>query len=116
MGVTEEYDKSQTAGKNFKELDQKLQVKEKMMLGSQVYILSGPHASLYGKIVAAPQSTKSFIDSEKTQVLEDGDAYLTVELENNESLINIKRKRLILRSEKVKEKTKKSKSRSRSRS
>jgi hypothetical protein len=81
-----------------------LQLKERMKLGSHILVTSGTHEGLEGRIVAvvdskSKQQSKIMGDiSEKQSEEIDPEAYVSVELKINGSIVNIKRKRLLLKS------------------
>lgn len=56
MGVTEEYQlqggSNTVGGRNFKSIHDKLTVKERMKIGSEVVIMSGTHEKMEGKVLA----------------------------------------------------------------
>jgi KOW motif len=77
-----------------------------MKLGSQVIVTSGTHEGLEGKIVALVDSRArdqkrviGDIPEDKSEEI-DPEAYVSVELKINGSIVNVKRKRLILKSQK----------------
>ena len=75
-----------------------------MKTGSRVYIIGGTHKDMQGKIVAWSDPNASIKQQKKTmgeQVDEDIDteAYVSVELDVNHEIVNVRRKRLILQSE-----------------
>ncbi len=91
LGVTEEY---QTGGPqngdgiNYKSIHSQLVKKEKMQIGSKVYIISGTHKDLEGKIVAITQSSLGKKHQQKAMGEEvedeiDNDTYVSVELSLN---------------------------------
>lgn len=109
LGVTQEYELGtgqNGGGRNFKGIHDKLQLKERMKLGSYVIVTSGTHESLEGRIVAvvdskSKQQSKMMGDLIEKQSEEiDPEAYVSVELKINGSIVNIKRKRLLLKSKK----------------
>jgi len=75
-----------------------------MKLGSHVLVTSGTHDGLEGRIVAvvdskSKQQSKIMGDiSEKQSEEIDPEAYVSVELKINGTIVNIKRKRLLLKS------------------
>ena len=75
-----------------------------MKLGSHVLVISGTHEGLEGRIVAvvdskSKQQSKIMGDiSEKQSEEIDPEAYVSVELKINGTIVNIKRKRLLLKS------------------
>jgi hypothetical protein len=75
-----------------------------MKLGSHVLVTSGTHEGLEGRIVAvvdskSKQQSKIMGDiSEKQSEEIDPEAYVSVELKINGIIVNIKRKRLLLKS------------------
>jgi hypothetical protein len=75
-----------------------------MKLGSHILVTSGTHEGLEGRIVAvvdskSKQQSKIMGDiSEKQSEEIDPEAYVCVELKINGSIVNIKRKRLLLKS------------------
>ncbi len=75
-----------------------------MKLGSHVLVTSGTHEGLEGRIVAvvdskSKQQSKIMGDvSEKQSEEIDPEAYVSVELKINGTIVNIKRKRLLLKS------------------
>jgi hypothetical protein len=75
-----------------------------MKLGSHILVTSGTHEGLEGRIVAvvdskSKQQSKIMGDiSEKQSEEIDPEAYVSVELKINGSIVNIKRKRLLLKS------------------
>ncbi len=59
LGVTQEYELGSGlngSGRNFKGIHDKLQLKERMKLGSHIVVTSGTHEGLEGKIVAVVDS------------------------------------------------------------
>ena len=108
MGVTQEYElgTSENGGRNFKGIHDKLVLKERMKSGSQVIVTSGTHEGLEGRIVAVvdsnfKQEARVMGDISKAQSEEiDPEAYVSIELKINSTIVNIKRKRLILKSQK----------------
>lgn len=75
-----------------------------MKLGSHVLVTSGTHEGLEGRIVAVVDSkskmqSKIMGDISEQQSEEiDAEAYVSVELKINCTIVNIKRKRLLLKS------------------
>jgi hypothetical protein len=75
-----------------------------MKLGSHILVTSGTHEGLEGRIVAvvdskSKQQSKIMGEiSEKQSEEIDPEAYVSVELKINGSIVNIKRKRLLLKS------------------
>ena len=61
MAVTQNYEGS-SVGRNFKPIDEKLEVKPTMQVGSKVIIVSGSHKSLEGKIVAVSKKKNANFD------------------------------------------------------
>ncbi|CDW79585.1 g patch domain and kow motifs-containing [Stylonychia lemnae] len=105
LAVTEDYTQLEGAeGKNFKSIHTQLKQREKMQIGSIVCITGGTHKGLEGKIIALSDPKKGLRQQQKVMGEEvndeiDGDAYVSVELALNQTLINVKRKRIVLRSE-----------------
>ena len=64
--------------------------------GSKVYILSGTHKGLKGKVVAISSSKSKSSAWEGSRVM-DADTYLSVELKPSGTVVEIKRKRVELR-------------------
>jgi transcription antitermination factor NusG len=59
LKVTQEYELQSTengGGRNYKSIHDKLSIKERMKLGSEVLIISGTHEGLEGKIIAVSSS------------------------------------------------------------
>lgn len=56
MAVTENYQAS-SVGRNYKTIDEKLQIVKKLGVGSRVEIISGTHKGLEGKIVAVSKQS-----------------------------------------------------------
>eukprot|EP00347_Sterkiella_histriomuscorum_P020443 403337786 len=130
LAVTEDYTQLEGAeGKNFKSIHTQLKRREKMQINSLICITGGTHKGLEGKIVALSDPKKGLRQQqqhmgEQVNVDEiDAEAYVSVELSLNETIVNIKRKRIILKSDQVKmdnlvggDNQKKDKDRKRSRS
>lgn len=55
-------DQTGNGGINYKSLDDKGELKEKMKIGSKVFIISGPHKNLEGKIVGISDSKQNMIN------------------------------------------------------
>ena len=51
MAITQNYEAS-SVGKNFKPIDEKLEVKATLGIGSRVMIVGGSHKGMEGKVVA----------------------------------------------------------------
>ncbi len=59
MGVTQEYELGSSengGGRNYKGIHDKLVLKERMKVGSEVIVTSGTHEGLEGRIVAVVDS------------------------------------------------------------
>jgi len=97
FAVTQSFEAS-SVGKNFKPIDEKLEVKQAIEVGTKVMIISGSHKGLEGKILAL--SKKRVSDHGMSKTLEnrddeiDPDSYVTVELRAGGSKVEIRRKRL----------------------
>ena len=89
LGVVEEYGAALTGGKNFKHIDEQLQTKKVIELGSEVYIQKGRNAGLYGKVVEERDSDRG--------------TELIVELFVNDSKIRVKKRKVILATERERE-------------
>lgn len=76
-----------------------------MKVGSEVYILSGTHKDMKGKVIA--MSERSLAIKQQRQMMGeetiddeiDEDAYIGVELNVNQSVVNVRKKRLMLLSQ-----------------
>lgn len=110
LGVTEEYQlqSNEAGGRNFKSIHDKLAIKETMKIGSEVIVLSGTHEGMEGKIIAVSASAdakslqqKIMGDKHLNDTEIEDDAYVSLELKINNSIVNIKRKRLILKNHKA---------------
>jgi hypothetical protein len=69
-----------------------------------VFISSGTHKDMEGKIVALSDPKLGLKQQQRVMGEEvddeiDGEAYVSVELSLNQTMVNIKRKRLVLKSE-----------------
>jgi len=96
MAVTENYQAS-SVGRNYKTIDEKLQIVKKLGVGSRVEIISGTHKGLEGKIVAV--SKQSGKDSYGMGQDQDGslinpETYVSIELRQNNTVVQVKRKRI----------------------
>jgi transcription antitermination factor NusG len=92
LAVTENYQAS-SVGVNYKPIDEKLKVIKKMGVGSKVRIISGPHKDLDGKIVAVTKSGTHGMSEDINQNI-DPESYVSVELKLNNTIFQVKRKRI----------------------
>ena len=75
-----------------------------MQIGSKVFITGGTHKDLEGKIIAMSDPKLGLKQQQRVMGEEvnddiDGDVYVSVELALNQTIVNIKRKRLLLKTE-----------------
>lgn len=94
LAVTENYQAS-SVGRNYKTIDEKLQTVKKMGVGSKVDIVSGLHKGLSGKIVALSKQSgsESFGMGADGNQLEP-ETYVSVELKPNNTVVQVKAKRI----------------------
>ena len=110
LATTQNYEAS-SVGKNFKPIDEKLEVKPTLEIGSRVVIVGGSHKGLEGKVVALSKQKQARMDaygmSTSQQQAQGGDqidpdSYVSVELRAGGSKVEVKRKRLELKSQRKK--------------
>lgn len=83
LAVTQNYESS-SIGKNIKRVGEKLRVKEVLGVGSRVNIIGGTHKGLQGKVVAVAKGSTDHGMGHKEL---DGDAYCSVELKLNGTIV-----------------------------
>lgn len=103
MSVTENYQAS-SVGRNFKTINEELQTVKKIGVGSKVQIVSGPHSGMEGKIVAVSKQSGSDSFGMGMQAGSlDPETYVSVELIQNNTVVQVKSKRIQLKSNEQKE-------------
>ena len=101
LAVTDNYEVS-SIGKNIKRVGEKLKVKEVLGVGSRVNVIGGTHKGLAGKVVAVSKGSRDLGMGQKEL---DGEIYCSVELKINGTIVQVRRKRLVLKEQATRERS-----------